>query len=1195
MTSITALTCFLQINSSASFADLDFAVSNSNNPTGLTAGSGPGQWTIFSQITAVQEGSSTGLPDFPKMGWNADGVFITFNQFDTSTGSFLHVQLLTISQASITADVAANTSGTLTGPPTLTPGTDLFQKDLNNFFTVQPARMHGSSAGGPEFFVTSQQSGSGQTNTAETIIDVLTETNVLSANPTFTTTDVTVNPYLQTNGVPELTGQIDDRVLSADWNGNELVAAHSVTVLGDSSDHIHWYEFNTGGATPTLTQQGDVSNPNHNLTYPSIAINNNGDIGLSYIESASSGNVITEAPSVFVTERLVNDPLDTMETPVLAQAGVLGAPTGGQRGGDYSAVVFDPSDQSFWAANEFTAGSDSTDNWGTQIVNFTAGSSTSGGTPTVSPPAVTSMNQTEVLQGAPGLNLIIQGTGFDATSQVILSNDPTPIQPTFFSNTLLAARIPAGDLAQSAALTLTIQNTSSNTTSAPVAFTVEAAAPAGTNRTLNLRVGTAFSGAVASFIDVNPADRITPLPFAATINWGDGTASPGTIIKSGSLPGQFTILGAHTYSQTGTAMPVTITLTNGSATVLTVTSIANVSGAPAAGQNEAREGSPAFNLLVVGSGFDSTSAVVLGGFIVPTALISDTELVAAVSGAFLTEDGNLPVTLTGDGALTGPTTLTVTESMPNTTTRAFTFNEGVPFGTIVATFSDPNFRNDSGDYSATIDWGDGTVQNASLGATATPGLFTVVGSHTYLEPAGAVPVTVTILDDGVTAQQVTDLATVKDRPLKAVARALTAPLDGTQFNQVVASFTDPGGNGNPAQYLATIQWGDGTSSPGTIVPSGAGFAVVGTHTFTNTIPTIFRSAVTIQDVGGASATALGSIRTGGGNFSVGTNTGNASRVMVVDANNATQWITLQPYESSFKGSIRVATGLLGAAPIVVTAPGPGHSPLIDIFDRSSGRLVASFLPVPAPREDISHPLSELSFKSFTGGIYVALGDLNGDGVPDLIVAEDAGGTDEVEVFDGRFLTSTLALLGQPFQAFGGQYNAGVRVAVSGGDLVVANGPGAPPQVGIYTFNGTSFAEQKTFNPFAGTPLANFKGGAYLASGDVNGDGTPDIIVSAGPGAPSRVVVFDGTKLFLGTTTQPTTLLSFSPYGSYTGGVTVTTFTPVGSNQALIWTSPGKGASAPTMVEWSFVTNGKPPKKVETFVLSSAFDNGGLLG
>src|SRR5207245_244160 len=88
--------------------------------------------------------------------------------------------------------------------------------------------------------------------------------------------------------------------------------------------------------------------------------------------------------------------------------------------------------------------------------------------------------------------------------------------------------------------------------------------------------------AVATFIDTggpeNPAD---PGDYMATINWGDGTTSAGTITRSGVV---FTVTGSHTYAEDDEeeqdlvdGFPITVTIKHESAPPITVTSTANIS------------------------------------------------------------------------------------------------------------------------------------------------------------------------------------------------------------------------------------------------------------------------------------------------------------------------------------------------------------------------------------------------------------------------------------------------------------------------------------------------------------------------------------------------------------------------------------------------------------------------------------------
>jgi len=83
------------------------------------------------------------------------------------------------------------------------------------------------------------------------------------------------------------------------------------------------------------------------------------------------------------------------------------------------------------------------------------------------------------------------------------------------------------------------------------------------------------------------------------------------------------------------------------------------------------------------------------------------------------------------------------------------------------------------------------------------------------------------------------------------------------YSGVVASFTDPGSDGTVADYTATINWGDGTSSAGTIQLNGTNpFLVKGSHTYSKVGK--YTVTVHIVDVGGSTADASGTATVNGG-------------------------------------------------------------------------------------------------------------------------------------------------------------------------------------------------------------------------------------------------------------------------------------------------------------------------------------------
>jgi hypothetical protein len=176
---------------------------------------------------------------------------------------------------------------------------------------------------------------------------------------------------------------------------------------------------------------------------------------------------------------------------------------------------------------------------------------------------------------------------------------------------------------------------------------------------------------------------------------------------------------------------------------------------------------------------------------------------------------------------------------------------------------------------------------------------------------------------------------------------------------------------------------------------------------------------------------------------------------------------------------------------VVTAPGPGAVALVRVFDGRDGSLMVEF---------------NAFGPEWTGGVTVAATDLQRDGRALVAVGADAGGGPHVKIFDlaqGREASS--------FFAYDQAFRGGVRVAwgdVDGDgvpDLITVPGPGAPAVVKV--FNGKdnrAIAEFPAFDP-------RWTGGAWVAAGNLKGSPRAEVIVGADAGGPPVVRVLDGPR------------------------------------------------------------------------------------
>jgi len=237
----------------------------------------------------------------------------------------------------------------------------------------------------------------------------------------------------------------------------------------------------------------------------------------------------------------------------------------------------------------------------------------------------------------------------------------------------------------------------------------------------------------------------------------------------------------------------------------------------------------------------------------------------AVTGShtYAEEASSLPVTVTitdvpANAQATANSLMSVADAPLSTVgTSPVSAVEGAKFSGQLGTFFDPDPGAVPSDYTVTIAWGDGS----SSTGTVTPlgnGLFAVNGTHTYAEE-GKYGFSWVVKDAGGSVTFGADDVKVADAPLQGTGKSLKLPVFNRSFSGVVATFTDADPNGVVADYAATIDWGDGTTSTGTIGSSNGVFAVSGKHTYgyffgKRTI------TITITDAGGSTVTVQSTIQ-----------------------------------------------------------------------------------------------------------------------------------------------------------------------------------------------------------------------------------------------------------------------------------------------------------------------------------------------
>lgn len=246
-------------------------------------------------------------------------------------------------------------------------------------------------------------------------------------------------------------------------------------------------------------------------------------------------------------------------------------------------------------------------------------------------------------------------------------------------------------------------------------------------------------------------------------------------------------------------------------------------------------------------------------------------------------------------------------------------------------------------------------------------------------------------------------------------------------------------------------------------------------------------------------------------YAVGRDTGGTSTAKLFNADRTLR-STLTPFGADFTGGVRVAAADFNRDGIADAAvgSGPGRTGEVVILSGTDSSEFFRFTPFGT---------------SFVRGIVLTAGDLTGDGQAELVITAERGGGARIRIFTPT--VNGFTQLADFFGLIGGdgvadtKFRGGGRAAVGDingdgtGDLIFAAGAGGGPRIAIFDGKnlGSNGGPKLRGDFFAFEP--KLRDGTYVAAGDFDGDGKAELVAGAGPGGGPRVTLFDGAALTQG--------------------------------------------------------------------------------
>jgi hypothetical protein len=424
-----------------------------------------------------------------------------------------------------------------------------------------------------------------------------------------------------------------------------------------------------------------------------------------------------------------------------------------------------------------------------------APASSGGGTPPVTPLAISSISPKDVPVGSSAVTIVVTGTGFTSNSVIQLSG--TAIPTTFISSTEISATIPASQLQTGTILKLAVAN-GSTVVAADTGNDVQVSNPVPTVTTLapaSVLVGSPAGTITVTGTNFVPGVALSVNGSPRTTTYMSGTQLTASLTAADFLSAAPLLLNAVNPQPGGGASGTIPLLVTNPAPAISSLSPSVLTA-----------GSAATTVNIVGTGFVSGTGVLVNGAVRPVTVTSATVMQVALTSADLVSAGSLGITAFNPapgGGISASAAIAINNPLPGAITLA-------PLSAIAGTGAAQITISGSNFVPTTVAYVNGQPRTTTYVSTAQ-----LVASLTSadLAAAGVLPIIATNPGPGGGSSGAASLPVNNPAPgaitvtpnLVSTGTAAETPITVTGANFVTSTVVQVNGSSRATTYISSTQ------------------------------------------------------------------------------------------------------------------------------------------------------------------------------------------------------------------------------------------------------------------------------------------------------------------------------------------------------------------------------------------------------